>query len=113
MKGTNFQDNIPSISIVIFKEHYVPVIDLTSMQDATENCQYPELVGKPLRLELIFTFHLENVNELLQLGERRSSVAVDPFGSFGKNLKNAYCFNPANNQLYPNTQVLVPLFFSL
>ena len=26
------------------------------MQDATENCQYPELVAEPLRLELNFTF---------------------------------------------------------
>ena len=50
------------------------------MQDATENCLYPELVGEPLRLELIFTFPLEHVTELIVLGERMSSVAVDRFG---------------------------------
>ena len=63
------------------------VFDLTSMQDATENCHYPELVGEPLRLELNFTNLLENVTELIVLGERMSSVAVDKFGVFGKNVK--------------------------
>ena len=48
----NFQDDIPSIPIENFKWHYVLVFDLTSMQDANENYHYPELVGKPLRLEL-------------------------------------------------------------
>ena len=39
------------------------------MQDATENCHYPEIVGEPLRLALNFTFHLEHVTELIVLGE--------------------------------------------
>ena len=69
-----------------FKDHYVLVFDLTSMQDATENCHYPELVGEPLRLELNFTNPLENVTELIVLGERMSSVAVDKFGVVGKNV---------------------------
>ena len=56
MKAMNFQDDIPSIPIDNFKDHYVLVFGLTSMQDATENFHYPELVGKPLRLELNFTF---------------------------------------------------------
>ena len=43
-----FQDDIPSIPIDDFKDHYVLVFDLTSMQDATENCHYHELVGEPL-----------------------------------------------------------------
>ena len=38
MKAMNFQDDIPSISIDDFKDHYVLVFDLTSMQHATENC---------------------------------------------------------------------------
>ena len=46
MKAMNFQDDIPSIPIDKFKDHYVLVFDLTSMQDATENCYYPELVGE-------------------------------------------------------------------
>ena len=85
-KAMNFQDDIPSIPIDDFKDHYVVVFDLTSMQDATENCHYPELVGEPLRLELNFTNPLENVTELIVLGERMSSVAVDKLGVVGKNV---------------------------
>ena len=70
MKAMNFQDDIPSIPIDDFKDHYVLVFDLTSMQDATENCHYPEVFGEPLRLELKFTNLLENVTELIVLGEQ-------------------------------------------
>ena len=41
MKAMNFQDDIPSIPFDNFEAHYVLVFDLTSMQDATENCHYP------------------------------------------------------------------------
>ena len=85
MKAMNFQDDIPSIPIDNFKDHYVLVFDLTSLQDATEICQYPELVKEPLRLELNFTFPPENVNELIVLREPMSSVAVDKFGVAGEN----------------------------
>ena len=54
MKAMNFQGNIPSIPIDSFKDHYLLLFDLTSMQDATESCRYPELVAEPLRLELNF-----------------------------------------------------------
>ena len=84
IKAMNFQGDIPSIPIDNFKDHYVLVFDLSSMQDATEICHYPELVGEPLRLELNFTFPLEHVTELIVLGERMSSVAVDKFGVVGK-----------------------------
>ena len=77
MKAMNFQDDIPSIQIDNFKDHYVLVFDLTSMQDATENCHYPELVGEPLRMELNFTYPLEHLTELILLGEWVSSVPAD------------------------------------
>ena len=80
MKVMNCQDNLPSILIDDFKDHYVLVFDFTSMQDATENCHYLELFGEPLRLKLTFTQPLENVTELIVLGERMLSVAVDKFG---------------------------------
>ena len=82
----NFQDDIPSNPVDYCKDHNVPVFKLTSMQDATENCHYPELAGEPLRLELNFTFPLEHVTELIVLAERVSSVAVDKFGVVGKNI---------------------------
>ena len=86
MKAMNFQGDIYSIPIDNFKDHYVLVFDMTSMQDATENYHYPELVGEPLSLELNFTFPLEHVTELIVLGERMSAVAVDKFGVVGKNI---------------------------
>ena len=79
MKAMNFQDDIPSVPIDNFKDHNVLVFDLTSMQDATEKCHYPEVNGEPLRLELNFTFPLKHVTELIVLGERMSSVAVGSF----------------------------------
>ena len=85
MKAMNFQDDIPSIPKDNFKDHYVPVFDLTSMQDAFKNFHYPELGGEPLRMELNFIFPLEHVTELIVLGERVSSVAVDKFGVVEKN----------------------------
>ena len=88
VKAVNFQDDIPSVPIDTFKEQYVLVFDLTSMQDATENCHYPELVGELLRPEVNFTFPPEHVTELIVLGERMSSVAVDNFGVVGKNIQN-------------------------
>ena len=38
MKARNFQDDTFSIPIDNFKDHYVLVFDLTSMQDNTANC---------------------------------------------------------------------------
>ena len=86
MKAMTFHGDIPSIPIGNFKDHYVLVFDLTPMQDALENCHYPELVGEPLRLELNFIFFLEHVTELIVLGKRMSSVAVDKLGVVGKNI---------------------------
>ena len=71
-----------------FKEHHVLVFDLTSMRDGTENRHNPKLVGEPLRLELNFTFRPEHVTELIVLGERMSSIAVDKFGVF---VRNKFC----------------------
>ena len=86
MKAMNFQDVFPSIPIDDFKDHYVLVFELTSMQDATENRPFLELAREPLRLEINFTNPLENVTKLIVLGERMSSVAVDKFGVVGKNV---------------------------
>ena len=86
MKAMNFQADIPSIPTYNFKDYFVLVFDLTSMQDAAEKCHYPELFGEPLRLKLNYSFPLEHVTELIVLGERMSSVAVDQFDVVGKNI---------------------------
>ena len=88
MKAMNFKDDISSIPVENFKNHYVLVFDMTSMQDATEHCHYPELIGEPLRLEIYFSSPLENVTDVIVLGERIYCVAVDKFGVVGKNLWN-------------------------
>ena len=54
-KAVNFQDDIPSIPVDNFQDHYLLVLDLTSMRDATEHSHYPEIIGEPLRLELYFS----------------------------------------------------------
>ena len=84
MRAMKFQDDILSIPIDNFKDHNVLIFGLTSTENATENCHYPELVGEPLRLELNFTFPQKHVTELIVLGERMSSVASDKFGVVGK-----------------------------
>ena len=84
MESMNFQDNIPSIPVDNFKDPYLLVFDLTSMQSATEHCHYPELLGKPLSLELYFNSTLGIAIEVIVLGERMSCVAVDKFGVVGK-----------------------------
>ena len=86
MKAINFQDDIPSIPVHKFKDHCVLVFDLTSVQDATEHCHYPELFGEQLGLEPYFSSPPENVTEVIVLGERMSCVALDKFGVVGKNL---------------------------
>ena len=82
----SYQEDIPLIPSDNFKDHNVLVFDLTSMQGATENYQYPKLVEEPLRLELNFTFPLEHFTEFIVLGERMFSVEVDKFGVVGKNI---------------------------
>ena len=83
-KAVNFQDDIPSLPLDKFKTHCVLVFDLTSMQDATDNCHYPELDGEPLRLKLNFNFRQEHVTELIVLRKRNFSFEVDKFCVVGK-----------------------------
>ena len=84
-KTMNFQDGIPSIPVANFKDHYVLVSDLTSMQDASEHYLYLELIREPLRLELYLSSTLENVTEAIALGESVLSFAVDNVGVVGNN----------------------------
>ena len=88
----NFQDDTLSIPIDNFKDRCVLVLDLTAMQDATESCPYPELVGEPLRLELNSTFPIEHVTELIVLRERMYSFAVEKSDVVGKISKNINIF---------------------
>ena len=86
MKAMNFQGDIPPILSGNFKELFVLAFVLTSIHDATEKFRYLVLVREPLRLALKFSFPVEHVTELIVLGERISSVAVNKFGVDGKNI---------------------------
>ena len=86
MELNNLPDDIPSIQIDYFRNHYELVFDVISMSGATENCHHPALVRKLLRLELNVTHPLEYASELNVLEEGMSSVAVDKFGVVGKNI---------------------------
>ena len=70
---------------------------------------YPELVGEPLRLELIFARPLKKVTELIVLGERTSSIAVDKLGIVERRCKKIFC-SATKYQTYPSDQNLVPRF---
>ena len=85
MEAKISQNDNPSIPIDNFKDHYLLVFELTSMQDATEKCHYPKRVGEPLRREQKFKFPQDHVTELTVLSERISSAAINYFGLVGKN----------------------------
>ena len=51
----NFRTDIFSFRIDNFNDNYVLVFDLTSMQDATENCYYPKLVAIEKGADLYFS----------------------------------------------------------
>ena len=38
MKAMNYENDIPSFSIDDFKDHYVLLFDVTSMEHAAESC---------------------------------------------------------------------------
>ena len=85
MKAMKYNDETPSIPFDKYKDHYMLVFDLTSLQDAADHIYYPELVGESLRLELYFEKPLEQVTEIIVLGERLSTVKIDRFGVVTKN----------------------------
>ena len=87
MKAMNFRVDDLSIPMSLFKDHYVLVFDLTSMEAATKNCHYPETVKDSLRLRLNFTFPLEHVTEFFVSGVRTSLVADQKFDVVGKTWK--------------------------
>ena len=64
-----------------FQNHYILVFDLSSLKDAAEQLHYPELSGESLRLETFFQFPLEQVMEVIVLGERLSNIQTEKFGT--------------------------------
>ena len=67
-----------------FKNHLNLVFDLTSLQDAAEQLLYPQLSGKSLRFEIFFQIPLEQVTDVIVLGERLLKNKIDNFGTVAK-----------------------------
>ena len=81
-----FNGETPALPNHLFRNHYILVFDLTSLQDAGENIHYPEFIGESIRLEMFFDHPLRNVTEIIVLGERMSTVKIDQFGTVAKNV---------------------------
>ena len=86
MKTMQFNEDFPALPMEDFQNHYILVFDLTSLEDAAEHLHYPELSGESLRLEMFFQFPLEQVTEVIVLGERLSNIQFDKFGTVAKNV---------------------------
>ena len=54
MKAMNFNEEILALPNHQFENHYILLFDLTSLQDAGENINYPELSCESIRLEFVF-----------------------------------------------------------
>ena len=81
-----FNDDFPALPMENFQNHYILVcFDLTPLQDAAEQLHYPESSRESLRLEMFFQFPLEQVREVIVLGEKLSNVQIDNFGTVAKN----------------------------
>ena len=69
-----------------FQNHFILVFDLTSIEDAAQQLHYPELSGERLRLKIFFQFPLEQVTELIVLGDRLSNIQIVKFGTVAINV---------------------------
>ena len=65
-----------------FQRRRLLVFDLSSLQNAAEQLNYPELREESLRREMFFQFFLEQVTEVLE--EKLLNVQFDKFGTFAK-----------------------------
>ena len=66
------------------KDQNVLLVELTSLENATQIIHYEEIFGEPLKPELHFTSVLQNVSEVIVLREQGSSPVVDEFTVVGK-----------------------------
>ena len=60
---------------------------MTSLEDAAEQLPYPEHSGESLRLETFSQFPLDQVTEVIVLGERLSNDQIDKKGTVAKRLR--------------------------
>ena len=81
-----FNEDFPALPMEDFQNHHILVFDLNSLQDAAEQLHFPDFSGESLRLETFFQFPLEQVTEVIFLGERLAKFQFDKFGTVAKNV---------------------------
>ena len=110
MKAIQFKEDFPAFPIEDFRNHYILVFDLTSLQDAVERLHYPKLSGESLRLEILFHFLLEQLTEVIVLGDVQIGkiITVAFFFEFSRSYKIAVTFL---GLFLVNVSVLSNLFF--
>ena len=67
MKAKQSNKDFPALPMEDFRNHYILVFDLTSLQDAAEQLHYPEFSGESLRIEMFSQFPLEQITEVIVL----------------------------------------------
>ena len=67
MKAMQFNEDFLALPMKIFQNNYILVIDVTSLQDAAEQLDYPKLSGESLILEMFFQITLEQVAKVIVL----------------------------------------------
>ena len=92
MKAMQFNEDFPALHLEDFQNHYILVFGLTSLQDAAEHLHFSELNGESLRLKTFFQFPLEQLMEVIVLGERLSNIQIDKFGTVAKKNFNFLSF---------------------
>ena len=80
MNAMQLNKDFPAIPMEDFLNQYILL--------AAEQLHYPELSGESLRLEIFFQFPMEQVTEVIALGERLSNIQMDKFGTVAKNVKD-------------------------
>ena len=96
MNVMNFQIDIRSIPIVNFQNQQVLAFYLRSEHNATQNCQNPDLVRQPLRLQLFFFLKNTLVNSLYWKNEH-FWLQLTLF-CCSKNWNKGWRYSPANLQ---------------
>ena len=99
-----FQSDVPSIPIDSCRHQHVLMFQLISLRDTTENAIIIGKIGESLRLELNFTFPLEQTTEVFALGQRLSAVALE---KMERTFKNGSCCSPVKSQSFFSIQVSV------
>ena len=85
MNAVNFNDEFPASPKYLFRDHYLLLFDLASLQEAAENIHYPKFSCKNLRLDLLFESPLRDIIELIVLRERVSTVKIEQFRTVAEN----------------------------